>query len=72
MARRRKAKERHARGRFSTIHPDAAGMAESFLATLECALLARTILSTRAEAQAAIFEFIEVWYYAIRGAGILH
>ncbi len=26
MARRRKTKGRHARGRFSTIHPDAAGI----------------------------------------------
>ena len=37
-------------------------MAESFFATLECELLARTIFSTHAEARAAIFEFIEGWY----------
>ena len=37
-------------------------MAESFFATLECELLARTVLSTHAEARAAIFEFIEGWY----------
>ena len=37
-------------------------MAESFFATLECELLARTTLSTHAEARAAIFEFIEGWY----------
>ena len=32
-------------------------MAESFFATLECELLARTTLATHAEARAAIFEF---------------
>ena len=37
-------------------------MAESFFATLECELLARTTLSTHAEARTAIFEFIEGWY----------
>ena len=37
-------------------------MAESFFATLECELLARTTLATHAEARAAIFEFIEEWY----------
>ena len=37
-------------------------MAESFFATLECELLARTTFSTHAEARAAIFEFIEGWY----------
>ena len=37
-------------------------MAESFFATLEYELLARTTLSTHAEARAAIFEFIEGWY----------
>ena len=37
-------------------------MAESFFATLECELLDRTTLSTRAEARAAVFEFIEGWY----------
>ena len=37
-------------------------MAESFFATLECELLARTTLATHAEARAAIFEFIEGWY----------
>ena len=37
-------------------------MAESFFATLECELLARTTLSTHAEARSAIFEFIEGWY----------
>ena len=36
-------------------------MAESFFATLECELLARTTLSTHAEARTAIFEFIEGW-----------
>ena len=37
-------------------------MAESFFATLECELLARTTLATHAEARAAIFEFVEGWY----------
>ena len=37
-------------------------LAESFFATLECELLDRTTLSTHAEAQAALFEFIEGWY----------
>ena len=37
-------------------------MAESFFATLECELLARTTLSTHAEARAAVFEFVEGWY----------
>lgn len=37
-------------------------MAESFFATLECELLARTPLSTHAEARAAIFDFVEGWY----------
>ena len=38
------------------------GMCESFFATLECELLWRTRLSNPAEAQRAIFEFIEGWY----------
>jgi hypothetical protein len=37
-------------------------MAESFFATLECELLARRAFKTRAEARAAIFEYIEAWY----------
>jgi putative transposase len=37
-------------------------MAESFFATLECELLDRSIFRTRAEAERAIFEFIEGWY----------
>ncbi len=37
-------------------------MAESFFATLECELLDRSTFRTRAEAQRAIFEFIEGWY----------
>jgi putative transposase len=37
-------------------------MAESFFATLECELLDRSRFRTRAEAQRAIFEFIESWY----------
>ena len=37
-------------------------MAESFFATLECELLDRSTFHTRAEAECAIFEFIEGWY----------
>jgi putative transposase len=37
-------------------------LCESFLATLECELLDRTIFRTRVEAQLALFEFIEGWY----------
>jgi putative transposase len=37
-------------------------MAESFFATLECELLWRTKLRTPAEAEHAVFEFIEGWY----------
>jgi putative transposase len=37
-------------------------LAESFFATLECELLNRVTFRTRAEAERAIFEFIEGWY----------
>jgi putative transposase len=37
-------------------------MAESFFATLECELLWRTKLRTPAQAEHAVFEFIEGWY----------
>jgi putative transposase len=37
-------------------------LAESFFATLECELLARRAFSTHAEARAALFDFIEVFY----------
>lgn len=37
-------------------------MAESFFATLECELIDRSTFRSHAEAQAAIFEFIEGWY----------
>lgn len=37
-------------------------MAESFFATMECELLDRRTFRTRAEAERAIFEFIEGWY----------
>lgn len=37
-------------------------MCESFFATLECELLDRRKLRTKAEARMAIFEFIEGWY----------
>ena len=37
-------------------------MAESFFATLECELLARTSLRNPREAELRIFQFIEGWY----------
>jgi putative transposase len=37
-------------------------MCESFFATLECELLARTRFETREQAGRAIFSFIEGWY----------
>lgn len=37
-------------------------MAESFFATLECELIERSTFRSHAEAQVAIFEFIEGWY----------
>ena len=37
-------------------------MAESFFATLECELIDRQSLRTRAEAKMALFDFIEGWY----------
>jgi putative transposase len=37
-------------------------MCESFFATLECELLARSRFPTQAEARMAVFEFIEGWY----------
>ena len=37
-------------------------MCESFFATLECELLARSRFKTQAEAQHAIFEFVEGFY----------
>lgn len=37
-------------------------LCESFFATLECELLARTTLTDPAAARAAIFDFIEGWY----------
>jgi len=41
-------------------------MAESFFATLECELLARSSLHTHDEACAALFDFIEVFYNRCR------
>jgi transposase InsO family protein len=35
---------------------------ESFFKTLKVELIYRTKFKTRAEAKAAVFEFIEVWY----------
>ena len=37
-------------------------MCESFFATLECELLARSRFHTQAEARMAVFEYIESWY----------
>ena len=37
-------------------------MAESFFATLECEFIARRSFHTRAEANRALFDFIEGWY----------
>ena len=37
-------------------------MCESFFATLECELLERYRFRTKAEAEAAVFQFIEGWY----------
>ena len=37
-------------------------MAESLFATLECELIKRRSLKTRAEARTAIFEYLESWY----------
>ena len=41
-------------------------MAESFFATLECELLERTKFRTQAEAEIAIFDWIEAWYNPLR------
>jgi putative transposase len=37
-------------------------MCESFFATLECELLERCTFRTKAEAEAAVFQFLEGWY----------
>jgi transposase InsO family protein len=37
-------------------------MCESFFATLECELLDRSSFRTKAEAEAAVFQFLEGWY----------
>ena len=37
-------------------------MAESFFASLECELLARSKFRSHVEARIAVFEFIEAWY----------
>jgi len=41
-------------------------MCESFFATLECELLARTRFDTREQASQALFSWIEGWYNANR------
>ena len=37
-------------------------MAESFFATLECELIDRRRIKSQAEAEIAVFDFIEGWY----------
>lgn len=37
-------------------------MAESFFATLECELLSRSVFRTHAEARAALFDYLEIFY----------
>ena len=44
-------------------------MAESFFASLECELLERTVLKTKAEARVALFSYIEGWYNPRRRHG---
>ena len=41
-------------------------MAESFFATLETELIDRSVLGDPAEARAAVFDYIEVFYNRIR------
>ena len=41
-------------------------MCESFFATLECELLARRRFTSQAEAQIAVFSFVEGWYNPLR------
>ena len=43
-----------------TAHENA--LCESFFATLECELLDRRRFATRAEAEFAVFEYLEGWY----------
>jgi putative transposase len=47
-------------GRVGDCYDNA--MCESFFATLECELLARTKFANHTQAQLAIFDFIEGWY----------
>jgi len=56
----RKARIRPSMGSVGDCFDNA--LCESFFATLECELLARHQFSTRAEAQQAVFDFIEGWY----------
>ena len=51
---------RPSRGSVGDAYDNA--MAESFFATLECELLARRRFRTQAEAQVAVFRYIEGWY----------
>ena len=46
-------------------------MAESFFASLECELLDRKVLKTRAQARLALFTYIEGWYNPRRRHGAL-
>ncbi|WP_412770166.1 IS3 family transposase [Ralstonia pseudosolanacearum] len=55
---------RHSMGSVGDAYDNA--MCESFFATLEWELLARERFSTRAQAQRAVFTFIEGWYNTTR------
>lgn len=46
-------------------------MAESFFATLDMELLSRVRFATRAQAAAAIFEYVEVFYNRQRRHSVL-
>jgi putative transposase len=60
----KEAKVRPSMGTVGDAYDNA--MCESFFATLECELLDRRRLATKAEARMAIFEFIEGWYNPTR------
>jgi putative transposase len=63
-ARCRQAGVRPSMGRVGDAYDNA--MCESFFATLECELIDRCRLRTPAEAETAVFEFIEGWYNSHR------
>jgi transposase InsO family protein len=55
--------QRHLRAQLSA---DSNAMCESFFATLECELLARTHFETRGQARQGLFSWIEGWYNVSR------